>query len=162
MSCSGFQWPLTRDLLLPTVSGQNEDSATVLCWHSGSLVISHSKTSWWSYLMPFVVAQVRFGSVTFFNVISGHVSLFRFLLISSYWNEIERWGWSHCVQLLKTYRLIYILILFGHHLALRERVLRSKFDFDLWELNTCFDASRREKKDIRIIALPFFVQIFFL
>ena len=82
-----------------------------------------------------------------------------FLLITSYWKEIERREWSHCVQLVKTYRLICILISFGHHLALRERKLRSKFGLDLSELRS-HGLSPWQKKGFRITALAHFAQKF--
>ena len=81
-----------------------------------------------------MVVQVQFGSVTFFQChFRSCKSLAIFWLKTSYWNKIERRGWSHRVQSVKTCRLIYILT-FCHHLALRERKLTSKFDLDLSKL----------------------------
>ena len=51
ISSSDFQCPLFCDLFLGTVSVQNGDSTIDLYLHRGSFVISHSKTSWWSYLI---------------------------------------------------------------------------------------------------------------
>ena len=85
--------------------------------------------------MPIEVVQVRFESVTFFNVISGHASILFFLLITSYGNEIEGQGWLNRVQVIQTYRLIYILT-FSVTIS-----PRSKFELELLELSF-FNTSR--------------------
>ena len=157
ISRSGFQWALICDLFLNTVSGQKGDSATDLCRYSGNFVISHSKTSWWSYLIQIMVVKLKFGSVIFFQ---RHFRSCKALAIpwleTSSWNEIERRGWSHCVQLVKTYWLIYILTFFGDHLALRERNLTSNFALQLSELINHVSSVSMREKGVWIIA-PIFL-----
>ena len=73
----------------------------------------------------------------------GHV---RVLLITFYRNVVDRWGWSHCVQLAKTHRLICPLAFSGHHFILRSRHLRSTLDIDLSGSTRAYiDAFRWEK-----------------
>ena len=44
------------------------------------------------------------------DVIKGHQNVF-FLQIASHRKELQHRAWSHCVQLIKTYQMIYILTL---------------------------------------------------
>ena len=89
----------------------------------------------WSHLMPIVAVQVQFGAVA---CIQGHFRPYKitrvfFCLYLLTEKKKERWRrWSHCVQLVKTHRLIYRLTFLGRHLTLRSRDhLKFKFDFDL-------------------------------
>ena len=88
------------------------------------------------------------------------------LLITSYGNKIQKdiaKGMVSLVQLAKTHRLICAVILFGHHLILMARDLRSTFVLDLLELTvTCSNVSRRENHfGVRTVAALFFVEKFF-
>ena len=65
---------------------------------------------------------------------------------TSHRNKLNQCGWSHCVHFAKTQNMICILTLFGHHLTLNSRVLRSYSDLKLSvSTNTCFDGYRRKK-----------------
>ena len=56
------------------------------------------------------------------------------LLIIPYRNEIQTREWSHCVQLVKAHRMIFLM-------TSRSRDLRSSFDLDLSRsTRICFDA----------------------
>ena len=54
-----------------------------------------------------------------------------FLLITFDRNELETWGWSHSVRLVKADRLIRNMTYFGHTVTLTWRVPRSNFKFGL-------------------------------
>ena len=87
-----------------------------------------------------------------------------FLPKTSYRSELNKCGWSHCVQLAKTRKLTPILTLFGRHLTLNPRGPRSCSDLKLSvSTNTCFDGSRRKKHNgVRIIVPKFLVQKLFI
>ena len=59
--------------------------------------------------------------------------------------EIKRCGWSQCVCLTETHRLIGNMTYLGHHVTLRDLDLRSHFDLGL-SMSTCiyFDASNKK------------------
>ena len=79
------------------------------------------------------------------EVILGRMMSLAFFSKTSYRNKLNQCGWSHCVHFAKTQNMICILTLFGHHLTLNSRVLRSYSDLELSvSTNTCFDGSRRK------------------
>ena len=72
--------------------------------------------------------------------------------------EIDQWGWSQCISLAETHRLICNMTYLGHDVTSSD--LRSKFNLD-FPRSSCiyFDASRRAEHDgIRIISLALLVQ----
>ena len=75
---------------------------------------------------------------------------------------IERCGWTHCVQLVKTHRLSCIFTFSDHCLTIRASDLKPmpNFGLDLSGSTSMYlDASRGGKHDVfQIIALTFFVQ----
>ena len=82
----------------------------------------------------FAVGQL-WGHVTSSKVTKG------FWPITPYRNKIQTRGWSHCVQLVKTHRMIYMM-------TSRSRDLRSTFDLDLSRSTyISFDADWREDHD---------------
>ena len=87
------------------------------------------------------------------KVILGRMMLHAFFPKTSYGNELNQCGWSHCAQFAKTQKMICILTLFGHHLTLSSRVLRPYSDLKVSvSTNTCFDGYRRKKHNgVRII-----------
>ena len=108
-------------------------SATALCRNGISLVINPPNTSSWSYPRPTGVVRVQLGSGTFIwcHVVSYKVACVCFLLVTSPRKQKERCGWSHCVQLVKTYQLICILT-FAHHLTLSRDFGSPKLKFWPW------------------------------
>ena len=74
--------------------------------------------------------------------------------------ELEQCGWSQCIPLAETHRLICNMAYPGHDVTSSDLDLRSNFDLD-FPRSTCIylDASRREEHDGgRIISLAFLVQ----
>ena len=62
---------------------------------------------------------MQFGSVAIGQEASVHVRALRFFFAStSYRHKAERWRCFHCVNLVHTYRLTFILTFFGHQLRL--------------------------------------------
>ena len=83
---------------------------TAWCRYRFSFASVRLKTSW-SYFSPLFLAQIQFGSVT---LAQGHfrshsVACGFCMPKTSYRSELNQCGWSHCVQLAKTQKLIRIL-----------------------------------------------------
>ena len=115
-----------------------------LCRYRYSFVSIQLKTSW-SYFSPLFLVQIKFGPVIFAQGHLGRMMSLAFFSKTSYRNKLNQCGWSHCVHFAKTQNMICILTLFGHHLTLNSRVLRSYSDLELSvSTNTCFDGSRRK------------------
>ena len=64
-----------------------------------------------------------------FEVISGQM---RFFANIFYIIEIDLWGWSQCVSLAKTHRLICNMTYLGHYVTSRDIELRSNFDINFF------------------------------
>ena len=96
-------------------------------------------------------------------VIRGHKRSNAFLYITFDRIEIKNLGWSQCVSLAKTYRLICKMTYLGHHVTSRDLDLRSNLDITFyWSTFIYFDASRREEHDgVSHISLTLFVQKLF-
>ena len=108
--------------------------------------------------------RCKFWSVTFIDVIWGHMTLFevinRFRLITHHWKEQHVWARSHCACFVPTHRLICNMSYFGQHLTSGDLNLR--LNIDLTRLRSpCiwFDAPWRKEHDgTRIKPLAFLVQ----
>ena len=118
---------MTCGLFLNAISGQNRDSATVLCRHGYSFVINHSKTSWSSYPRPIIILEAQFGSVTFAQ---GHFRSYK--VTTSYRNEIERSGGFHWVSTRQDTLFYLQMAFFGQYLTLRPRNLIWGQNLAIW------------------------------
>ena len=112
-----YLWPKVRSLpwLLHYKSMEkNANASRLVCTHRNS---PNLLESWWFGTAAMV--KVRFLAN---NLLKGHQrsleATHMYLPITLDWKEIERWGWLHCVCLIKTCRLICNMIYFGHYVTL--------------------------------------------
>ena len=105
--------------------------------------------------MQFWPNDLAFGS--FVEVIWGHIPV---LSINFDRIEMEHWGWSQCVSLAQTHRLICNMTCLARHMTSRDLDLRSNFEIDfLRSICTYFDASwRQEDYADKIMSLALLVQ----
>ena len=118
----------------------------------------------YSYIRPLSVTRMQFWPDDFsfrsLEVIWGHI---RVLPLFFDRIEIERWGWSQCVSLAQTHRMICSMTYLARHVTSRDLDLRSNSDIDLLRSKcTYFDASWRQEHDAaKNMSLTFLVQILF-
>ena len=95
-----------------------------------------------------------------FEVIWGHI---RFLPLTFDRIKIGRWGWSQCVSLAQTHRLICNMPYLTRHVTSHDLDLKSNSEIDFLRLKcTYFDASWRQEHDAaKIMPLAILVKKLF-
>ena len=152
-------------------SGQFWDLTIIRSWQNVHMPFCSESTSGnvlfisrYSYIRALSMARMQFWpndlSFESLEVIWGHI---RFLPLSFDRIEIERWGWSQCVSLAQTTRLIFNMIYLTSHVTSRDLDLRSNSDIPLLRsICAYFDAARREEHDTsKNMSLAFLVQKLF-
>ena len=148
-------------------SGQFWDLTIIRQWGNVHMPFFSESTSGnvlfisrYSYIGPLSMTRMQFrpNGPTFrsFKVIWGHI---RFLPLTFDRIEIEQWGWSQCVSLAQTHRLICNMTYLFRHVTSRHLDLRSNSDIGLLRsLCIYFDVSRRvEHNAAKIMSLAFLV-----
>ena len=111
-----LQWPEVRSISWP-----HHYKARGKCWYAGYSKSTGGNVlfiSRYSYNWPFLMTRVQFWpndlSFESFEVRWGHI---RFLPLTFDRIEIERWGWSQCVSLAQTHRLICNMTYLARHVT---------------------------------------------